>query len=1420
MKKKLLFLFLIFSSLLYAQDGTLDMSFGVNGISTINDLYIGENYAQPLFTPNNKILVQTWLEINASEMEYAISRINEDGSLDNTFGHNGSFLTTDLLISDQNVIESSVVGGDPYRKIDSYDVQSDGKILVLLREIDRFPDPNNSENPLQSAKLFLYRLNQNGTLDTSFGSNGFKIIFSMQNIEIEFEKNLISDFKIKVLANDCFIVSGSYYEKIEFWKYNSDGTSFTDFGTNGNTKTEIRAKTRKILIDDDSNIYLLANGEVFLDFNYYIIKLKNNGVIDQDFANQGVFSSISQGIKKWAFGFDILSNNNLVIGANWRVISTGQTGISIKNIDSHGVSDADFGVNGEKNIEAELSFYYYQNDLHTMPNDNIIFGGTFFNPETTRDFDLSLGVFKLFKNGDFDSSFGTNGIALTPLPDDSNIVFGLFVKPDDYNVLVLNSTIDIFATPSLTTNIFCIQNSLTWSSLRVNGDVSGLWNADTVYVDGDIIVPVNESLKINPGTNVYFKGEYKFDVYGQLLANGTPTDSITFEADSLGYDYSAQYYTRVGHWFGMGFNDIDVNQSPKSELSYCNFKYALTKADHTYEPDYNNDSVGAPIRLYNSSNVSIDHIHISECDAYYFGSIHMVNSSPSLSHITITNTTEAIQMRAGSDAMLKDITLSDSYILIVDSDPIIENLLVEDRYGMSLIGRNFGGQVKNSVFRNNTYGWENGGGAIKLYGGGDALFENVLFEGNSQIYSDGWHGHGGAAYMQDAEPTFRNCEFIGNSAYGSGGAIALGSNDYSKHWTSTFENCLFVKNTVTVDAGTITTGTNTSVYLLNCTLADNTAPYAAAIKNDSGSPNEFINTIIYNNGPNLDQQFTTHWSNHSLSYNIIQGEYYGKDESSTNIHNVDPLFRDPANNDYHLQGINCGYNEDSPAIDAGDPEIGDFVVECASAGLGSGRSDIGAYGGNNNWWDKSITPSCYYRGEVSGVWDCEEITIIGDILVPAGDTLEITEAVEWVLIKGPYQIKVEGVLLARGPENESTTLGSDLIKFQGDKWHGIFFNNLNDGNEGTSIISNCRFDYADKMNMPYQGGGAISIYNSDNVSIRNSVFYANNAVFGGAMYIENSDIEIDDCLFQWNGKERGQTGTALTTAGGAIYIKNANPKMHKLRFADNHSVQGGGAMVFDNASPSLSNILMATNVTAGLGGGIQCINGASPTFSNLTSADNVAGMSGGSFHFNNNSSSTVINSILYGNSKPEIYAEGTVPNVSYTIVDEGSSENFFGEGCLVDNPYFAAGVEYKLANNTCSYSDGNTVVSPAIDAGHPDSLDVILDCDNGLGTQRADMGYYGGGLSTIHVGLTELNKNETFIIYPNPTPNSVTLGLSMENSGEFRYSVYNLFGQMLEESNMLRTNSIKIDLTDYKAGIYFIKVEIEDEVYMRQVIKQ
>lgn len=1361
MKKLTLLLFLVFSINIFAQDGTLDPSFGVDGIVELEgqDDWI----LQYKLIDNNKSLL-----LVSKEGIESLLKINEDGSYDETFGENGRV----------NLMQFVTSAEGTFFHFKDFDESTDGKITVGGNI--RWDGEQTSEH-----KAIVIQLNANGELNTAFGTNGIV----EKTLQHQGNLGVLTDGtgRIKVTLNNKIIVSiadasnpnspTTFFPSI--WKLNSDGTTDLSFGEEGIFEFENQTYGKNVFDVDNT-------GNIFLADRDFIAKLYSTGVLDRNFGVEGFYIDSEASFKDVGFQSD-----GKIIATLYAARGNDEFH-EVMRLNTDGTLDDTFGENGIRWIYL-LEESRDRKIIKTSVDvgDEIISGGYFSVYSDGVYHDYAISLIKLTPDGNFKENFGENGIVEMDLYEGSEErAMGFVVHPVNHAITVSA----IRTTPEDNTSILFARflNTRTFSTITVSGDVSGLWYTDSVYVDGDIVVPLNETLTIIPGTKVFFKGEYNMDVYGTLLARGTENDNVYFFSDTL--RGTTTYPYSEGFWYGITFHSTDENGQTSSVLDYCDIKYAFGRWVDEASPSFNR-SFGGGLIFYKST-INVSNTKLTACKNAHNkgGVISSIYSSGTLNNVTM--------YRAGS-------------ITLLDSEVNIDGLNVTEGFG--LYAENSPGLMKNSKIDQN----------VNYTNYGTVHFQNSDFQlENCEIidnYDDAIRaesstltinhtlikGNGGVgAYFIESPSTITDCEILEN---GNDGLWFNSETQWQTIFTSTIQNSVIAKNR---GAG-LRFYANNNGNIINTTIADNEnfGDSRAGIKVMDAVVN-VKNSIVYNNGTNLDYQ-----TSGNFTYSIVQGNYVGDNVANTNFQNVDPLFRDAENGDYHLQSIVCGDAANSPGIDSGDPTIADLVLDCETAGLGTYSSDIGAYGGANNRWDNDVLPLCSFSGEVSGVWDCETITIEGDITILEGDTLEITEAVDWVLIPGPYQIKVEGVLLARGPENEVTDLGSNHIKFQGSDWRGIVFSSTNDRDVGTSIIENCRFDYANRLDAPNSNGGALLIYHSDNVIVKQSVFYANAGRLGGAVYLENSDAHFEDCYFQLNGKEVGQTAGAITTAGGAMYIKNSNPYLHKLQFLDNYSISGGGAMILDNSSPIISNILMARNFSGGLGGAMQCFNGSSPTIVNMTSAENIAEIAGGSFYLNTDSNPTIINSIMYGSSKPEIYLDGGTPEVTYSIIDGASSESYFGEGCLDENPYFATGTNYKLSNNNCSYSDGNTVVSPAIDAGHPDSLDLVLDCYQGLGTQRADMGYYGGGLSTIHVGTVELDAH-TFNIYPNPTRNTVTLDLSMENIGDFRYSVYNLFGQMLKQSNVLRTNRVTIDLSDYKAGIYFIKVEIEDEVYMRQIIKQ
>ena len=1306
---------------IYAQqDGTLDTSFGDNGIvvTDIPGKYINDS---KLDKDNN--LFFFWETYSGSFEGFTnhLSKFKEDGSPDLSFGNNG---TVELL---------SVLEDSSRVKYYQYDFVSNGKIL-LSKRIDKetlihYDDAPDSMYLISQCSVI--RLNGDGSIDNQFGNNGELNIYSYEGIVPAdiYPFYLSSILKILVRSDDSFLVrwkpnslpseDGNYYSEVRCYDYN--GELNTDWGNNGSISLEIHPPDYHPydyeIIDSSDNYYF--NREYSK-----ITKYTQNGNVDYSFGNSGVIV-----IDSSYFG------NAEPYYEDWGVDNKGKLhfyftdyenyDIYLIRFNENGFPDSTFAGNGINTVSiSEQALYTETSRMLLMPDGNIILNYTDGANMWPENYILKIAKFN--SDGTYNQTFGGTGIISVNIGEQGFENKNLLLRNTDYKILLFNKGL---SEDSSLVSFMRYNNSHSYSSLHVLGDVSGSWDVDTVYVDGDITIPEGEILTINPGTVVYFTGWYKFDVHGRLIAEGTDNKNIIFNApdDVL--------------WHGMRFYHTDDNNQPVSKIKHCQF----TKAGGgTY------GNPGWPALYFVHSTVSVSDSKIFQSGSELNYSMSLINSGGNVSN-TEFNNVSGLYIDSSSTVSIHNCHIDSCGISIYNnSSPVIDSCVIENSWNggsvVGIYGYNASPEISNTLIKNN------GGGVY--FTNSNPVLTFVTIE-NNQTYANG-----GGGYFDKSNVVLTNVIVKGNSGGQHGGGLYFTAPNSGNNYSATLKNCLIVQNTISNSSnsgsGVVFAGKYTG-NLTNCSIADNVASSWAGVMTDSYSQVYLNNSIVWNNGNNLEYQ-----AGGLYTYSIVQGNYVGQDTSTTNLENVDPLFRDAANGDYHLQSTGCGYSSSSQAIDAGSPAINDFVIDCASAGLGTQASDMGAYGGADNWWDQTNSnPPCYFSGEVSGIWDCDTIHVNGDVLVPQDETLEITDNVKKVIITGPYQIKVEGTLLAHGPEDGFDGLNGDYISFTGSSWHGIYFNNLNGAGQQTSVIENCRFDNADKMDMTYQGGGAIAIYNSDSVIVKNSVFHGNKAKYGGAVYIENSNPVIENCYFANNGY---YTNSVQTEAGGALFIKDASPLLYKLQIVENKSISGGGAIEFINSSPVVRNVLAVKNLTGGLGGAFYLANGASPEFVNATVSDNNAN-SGGAFYLNQNSNPIVINSIIYGDTKPEIYLGGGTPVVTYSLVDEASSESWFGTGCLDTDPYFkmTIGNYYYLKSTDC----GDGVNSSAIDAGYPDSLDAVLDCEQGLGTLQADMGYYGGRYSDEVTGINDNELNNTSAEYslmqnyPNPFNLSTTINYSL-----------------------------------------------------------
>ena len=137
---------------------------------------------------------------------------------------------------------------------------------------------------------------------------------------------------------------------------------------------------------------------------------------------------------------------------------------------------------------------------------------------------------------------------------------------------------------------FCACSSAI--AIQVSGDVWGVWSANNnpYEVTGDLHVPQESTLVIQPGCYIDFQGHYMFliDTSAVFQAVGTENDLITFTASDT-----------TDGWYGLRLFSADNS----CELSYCIIEYG--KIFYYHEPYWD----GGGIFIYDT-DILISHCFI------------------------------------------------------------------------------------------------------------------------------------------------------------------------------------------------------------------------------------------------------------------------------------------------------------------------------------------------------------------------------------------------------------------------------------------------------------------------------------------------------------------------------------------------------------------------------------------------------------------------------------------------------------------------------------------------------------------------------------------------------------------------------------------------------------------------------------------
>jgi uncharacterized delta-60 repeat protein len=204
-------------------NGTVDSSFGIAG-QVLTD-FSGS------YDRCNAIVIQHWDgkiilggNSNGSASDFALARYNTNGSLDHSFDFDGKLITDFAAVNE--VIQSIAI-------------QPDRKIVAL-----------GYTQPSGSSDFAIARYNTEGSLDTAFGNNGLVTTdFQFNNDDWGYGVVLQSDGKI--------VAAGIADLQFGVTRYNYDGSLDTSFSSDGMVTTDFEG-----LNDDAFAIALQPDGRI------------------------------------------------------------------------------------------------------------------------------------------------------------------------------------------------------------------------------------------------------------------------------------------------------------------------------------------------------------------------------------------------------------------------------------------------------------------------------------------------------------------------------------------------------------------------------------------------------------------------------------------------------------------------------------------------------------------------------------------------------------------------------------------------------------------------------------------------------------------------------------------------------------------------------------------------------------------------------------------------------------------------------------------------------------------------------------------------------------------------------------------------------------------------------------------------------
>ena len=1030
-----------------------------------------------------------------------------------------------------------------------------------------------------------------------------------------------------------------------------------------------------------------------------------------------------------------------------------------------------------------------------------------------------------------------NGAAIEVTNTDKAITGTISKSTFTNNKAQYGGAIDICAGTIKITNSKFINNSADVEGGAI--DINALNGNPKVTISGSKFI--NNSAPLG-GAILNIKD---LTVKGSTFINNTPNTIFNWVGDGGNLNLNIRTFTDLQNAIGLVTGTLTLNQNvamtAKEAADFTNGitinkDITIDGKGHTIDAK----NLGRIFSIGEGFTVTLTNATLINGKADKGGAIYN-DGSLTLSDVKLSD--NAADSYGGAVFNNGELVVSDS---VFDSNDIVNRGSASVDYGgaaiynwydgvLTVSGSNFTNNIKNykngdnlvgaittignatvsgSNFVNNSGRW---GGAISTAGyllAGDDV--NTLTVSGSTFKENGGL-YGAGIFVAGSDFTVSDCVFDKNSAFGKGNMTPNNNNgaaivvtDTGKDITGiitdsnftnnkahfsgavdicegkiTIKNSIFVNNSAEYCAGAIAVDSQINkpaVEIINSKFDSNSAEYGGAIYNyynltvvDSTFTNNSKDTIYNFRVANLDLGIKT-FTDLQNAIGLVRG--------TLTLDSDIAMTDDEAANFKDGVAINKNIRIDGKGHTISAEDLGrifsigeGFTVTLTNATLINGKADKGGAIYN----DGSLTLSDVKLSDNAAdsyggaVFNNGEL-VVSDSVFDSND----------IVNRGSASVDYGGAAIYNWYDGVLTVSGSN------------FTNNIKNYKNGDNLvgaittIGNATVSGSNFVNNSGRWGGAISATgaelrkNSSTLTVSNTIFKDNSALYAGAVYIWGSNYNIADCVFDNNtafGKgnmtPNNNNGGALVVSqvsrfnepitgtisgskftnnkaqyGGAAYFNKGFVTITDSVFENNVATAEGGAVDFSHASVkdlvvSINNSSFVgnkapvagaifTNVdskitnsnftknTASKGGAVLNENGAKLTVDNSTFKDNAADSYGGAVF--NNGELVVSDSVFDSND---------IVNRGSAGVDYGGAAIYNWENAKLDIS------KSNFTNNIKNYVNGDRLVGAVTTIGNATISDSYFVNNSGRwgGALAATGGVSGSAINTIDVDGTKFVNN-------------------------------------------------------------------------------